>query len=161
MPWGRPATDGPCGCGWGDTLVRGSRIRRLLGAAAGGGASGTCGCATAVVARATISCTPTPDTLFQPLASHSAAPHTIHLMVEAVEPAGPWRLFMDDAGSTTLFGPYTKAAPVANVLAGTVQTLRHIKMDVRVAGDIERILETFCACGAALPGRIAASMRGR
>ena len=88
-------------------------------------------------------------------------PRTVHIMAEAVEPAGPWRLFIGDAGSATMYGPYTNAAPVVDVLAGTIQALRSIRMDIRVDGDTGRLIETFRASGVDLPDRVAAVMRGQ
>lgn len=161
MPWGRPAVDGPCGCGWGKTLMRGSRLGRLLGIGSGGRAANTCGCATAVVSRATVSCTPTPDTLVRlPGMPHKDMGRTVNIMVEAVVPAGPWRVFIGGVDSATMFGPYTDPAPAFTIFAGTIKTLRAARMDVRINGDVDSLLKTFHACGADLPEWATAFVRG-
>lgn len=155
-PRGRPAVDGPCGCGWGDALSRGSALRRML-AGVKGDRSAACGCATAVIARVafefsvdptakpTVTITPPPN---------QAMPRTTRLMLEAVVPDGPWRIFIGDAANTaaaTLFGPYTSASDTVTVAADTVKLLRDTGMTVRIDGDFERVMETFRASGVETP----------
>lgn len=161
MPWRRPAVDGPCGCGWGSTLMRGSWLWRKLGVGSRGRDANTCGCATAVVSRASVSCTPTLGTLAAiQVPPRDGMARTVHIMLEAVEPAGPWRVFIDNGDSTTMFGPYTDATPAITILAGTIKALRSVKMETRVDGDVEHLLETFRACGADLPAWAVSVVRG-
>lgn len=151
-PRDRPAVDGPCGCGWGDALAPSTVMGRIL--RRGGGAEPPCGCATAVIARASFTCNVTDATLaatapFKPLGGR---PRPTSLMLEAVEPDGPWRLFIGDQRSATMFGPYKDATDTATLVLETLLALRSLGMRVRIGGDFERTMATFRSCGVALPG---------
>ena len=156
-PRNRPAVDGPCGCGWGDALApRTTVVGRLLrmGGGADADAAGQCGCATAVIARVSFTCDVTAATLaatapVRPL--DSGRPRTTSLMLEAVEPDGPWRLFIGDQRSATMFGPYKDATDTATLVLETLLLLRSLGMRVRIGGDFERAMGTFRSCGVALP----------
>ena len=134
--------------------MHGSRLKRMLH----GGASGACGCATAVITSVSFMCRPDPSvrkTVFITLPPTMTIPHTACLTLEAVEPRGPWRIFIADASrpsaSATLFGPYTAAADTIAVTTDTARLLRDMGMRLRIEGDFDRVMDTFRACGAKVP----------
>ena len=156
-PRDRPAVDGPCGCGWGDALVRGSRIGRML---AGGRAKAKCGCSTAVIARATFRFDADPKASVSVLIRPAKMPDSSRLILEAVEPAGPWRLFIGATPSTqTMFGPYDKAGDTIALVTETVTLMRGTGMAVSIEGDFDRAMGTFSGSRTRVP--TAAELTGK
>ena len=141
-PRGRPAVDGPCGCGWGDALMPGSRLGRLLSGLRGNRA--VCGCSTAITSRASFDFTADPKATVSVLIRPNIMPSRTRLILEAVEPRGPWRLFIGaPPAKQAMFGPYGRADTVVSLLSETVSLLRGTGMTVSIEGDFDRVMGTF------------------
>ena len=141
-PLGRPAVDGPCGCGWGDALMPGSRLGRLLSGLRGHRA--VCGCSTAITSRATFDFHADPKATVSVLIRPNIMPSRTRLILEAVEPRGPWRLFIGaPPAKQAMFGPYDRADTVVPLLSETVSLLRGTGMAVSIEGDFDRVMGTF------------------
>ena len=149
-PRGRPAKDGPCGCGWGDALVQGSRLRRMLPGRRGHAAA-ECGCLTAVIARVAFLFNADPKAPVSVLIRPAKLPSSSRLILEAVEPDGPWRLFMGVPEAQTMYGPYDRAGDTIQLVSETVSLLRGTGMAVTIEGDFDRAMETFRGKGTRLP----------
>ena len=141
-PRDRPAVDGPCGCGWGDALMPGSRLGRLLSGLRGNRA--VCGCSTAIISRATVHFAADPKATVSVLIRPNIMPSRACLILEAVEPRGPWRLFIGALpAKQVMFGPYDRADTVVSLLSETVSLLRGTGMAVSIEGDFDRVMGTF------------------
>ena len=149
-PRGRPAKDGACGCGWGDALVRGSRLCRALSGRRGHTAA-ECGCSTAVIARVAFLFNADPKAPVSVLIRPVKLPDSSRLILEAVEPGGPWRLFMGVPEAQTMYGPYDRAGDTIQLVSETVSLLRGTGMAVTIEGDFDRAMRTFQGKGVRLP----------
>ena len=129
--------------------MQGSRMGRML---AGGRARAKCGCSTAVIARVAFKFDADPKARVSVLIRPAPMPASSRLILEAVEPAGPWRLFMGASPSTqTMYGPYDKAADTISLVTETVTLVRGTGMAVSIEGDFDRAMGTFRGSGARLP----------
>lgn len=111
-----------------------------------------CGCKTAVVARLAFLFSADPKAPVSAMIRPGVLPSSSRLILEAVEPGGPWRLFIGPgAGSMRLIGPYDAASDVIHLVFETVSLIRGLGMAVEIEGDYDRAMETFHENGVATP----------
>ena len=117
-----------------------------------GRTAASCGCSTAVIARVSFLFNADSRARVSVLIRPVKMPSSSHLIVEAVEPAGPWRLFIGaSSGTQTMFGPYDRAADTIALVSESVSLLRRTGMAVAIRGDFDRVMETFRGSGVRLP----------
>ena len=118
-----------------------------------------CGCSTAVIARVAILFKADPAARVSVLIRPAELPRSSRLLLEAVEPAGPWRLFIGATAETqTMFGPYDRAGDTIALVSETAALMRGLGMAVAIDGDFDRAMGTFRGSG--VPPPTAADLTG-
>ena len=131
-----------------------TRKRRLLpGGGRNSSASAACGCSTAVVARLAFLFRADPKAPVSVLLRPAMMPGSSRLILEAVEPGGPWRLFIGGARAAkmNMLGPYDAASDTLQLVFETVSLIRGMGMAVEIEGDYDRAMGTFRSCGVETP----------